>query len=141
MCGTRSWHTYEMHLVSLRKSDVTIPSSSASQFFESLMISSRSTFLRDECRQHCPHISASTILGDKELLKGETTRPLLLNADSEATVDTCTTRTSLASLDNTGYLPEFTFHQFKMSNCSVLFSHVSFRYLNNSELIPLFQSL
>jgi hypothetical protein len=23
MCGTRSWHTYEMHLVSLRKSGVT----------------------------------------------------------------------------------------------------------------------
>jgi hypothetical protein len=25
MCETRSWHTYEMHLVSLRKSGVTLP--------------------------------------------------------------------------------------------------------------------
>jgi hypothetical protein len=45
-------------------------------------------------------MSDSTIFADKELRNEEITRQPVLKADSEATIDTRTTRTSLASFDN-----------------------------------------
>ena len=39
--------------------------------------------------------------GESELQNGSTMHPLVLNADSDATMETDATNTSLATLDNT----------------------------------------
>ena len=63
---------------------------------------------------------ASTVLEANELLKGSKTRPPVLKADLEATIDTGITMTSHATLERITYLVEFTFHQAKISNTNLL---------------------
>ena len=63
--------------------------------------------------------------------------PLVLNANSEATVDIGTTNTSLAILDSTWYLSELVFHHPKISNfTSLLLSQFSAKYFSISLLHP-----
>ena len=58
-------------------------------------------------------INRRTFLGAKLDLKSVTTRPLVLNSDSDATLEACTVRTSLAIFAKEGYLPVPSFnHQF-----------------------------
>ena len=64
--------------------------------------------------QFCVQIKVSTVLGVKELLNGSRMHPPVLNADSEATVDTGMARTSLATSDKNSNLDLLIFHQCKM---------------------------
>jgi hypothetical protein len=59
---------------------------------------------------YCAHINASVISSFKELLKVSITLPPVLNALSEATVDTGIARMSLAIIDKTGYMTALSFH-------------------------------
>ena len=60
----------------------------------------------------------STINGDNELWKGSRTRPAVLKADFEATMDTEIARTCRTTLESTCYRGELTFHQAKISKLS-----------------------
>ena len=75
-----------------------------------------------------------TISGESELRNGSSVYPPVLNADSEATVETGTASTSLANLDNTWYLFELAFHHPNISNCisPLLLSQFSAKYLSIS---------
>jgi hypothetical protein len=77
---------------------------------------------------------ASMLSSFKEFLAGDSVPPLVLNADSEATVDIGTARMSRVSRAKTGYLGAFSFHQDKMSNSSskLASSSGSFRYSSSS---------
>ena len=77
---------------------------------------SASTFMRFEPRnQSCAHIKHWSVNGDKELLKSSRTRPLVLKADSEATVDMGIANISLAMHERIGKRGELHFHQERMS--------------------------
>lgn len=65
---------------------------------------------------------------DNELLKVSNTRPLLLKADSEATMEIGMTNTSRAITARVGYFGTLTFHQFKMSKSIIFTSHPSNKY-------------
>jgi hypothetical protein len=73
---------------------------------------------------------ASMLSSFKEFLAGDSVLPLVLNADSEATVDIGTARMSRVSRAKTRYLGAFSFYQDKMSNSSskLASSSGSFRY-------------
>ena len=76
--------------------------------------------------------------GESELRNGSSMRHLVLNADSEATVETGTASISLAILDSTWYLFELAFHHPKISNfTSLLLSKFSAKYLSISLLHPI----
>ena len=53
----------------------------------------------EDCSQFCEHIKASIVFGCNELQNGSRIRPPVLNADSEATIDTGIANTSLATCD------------------------------------------
>ena len=75
--------------------------------------------------------------GESELQNGSSMHPPVLKADSEATVKTGTTNTSLAILDSTRYLSELAFHHPKISNfTSLLLSQFSTKYFSISFLHP-----
>jgi hypothetical protein len=61
------------------------------------------------------HASVSTVFGAKELLNGSSTRPPVLNADSEAIVEIGMANTSRATSEMIKDFVELTFHQFKIS--------------------------
>lgn len=61
-------------------------------------------------------IKRRTFLGAKLDLKSVTTRPLVLNSDSDATLEACTVRTSLAIFAKEGYLPVPSFNHQKKEN-------------------------
>jgi hypothetical protein len=67
---------------------------------------------------------------DNELLKQSNTRPLVLNADSEATVEIGMASTSRAISASIGYLIPLTFHQPKISKSFIIF-HSSIEYRSN----------
>ena len=79
------------------------------------MDSSTEMGLLDCLSQSCEQIRASTSFGVKELLKLSRTRPPVLNADSEATVEMGTANTSLAIRERTGNLSLLSFHHRKTS--------------------------
>ena len=75
--------------------------------------------------------------GDSELRNGLTMRPPVLNADLDATVETGTTSTSLATLDNTRYLLQLSLHHSYISKfTSFLPSQFSTKYFSISLLQP-----
>ena len=53
--------------------------------------------------------------GDSELRNASQMWPLVLSADSDATVETSTAITSLATLDNTWYLLQLSLHYSNIS--------------------------
>ena len=59
--------------------------------------------------QFCAHTRFWTMRGERELRNGSTMRLPVLNADSDARVETSIASTSLATLDNSGYLLELSF--------------------------------
>ena len=61
------------------------------------------------------HIIASKVFGWSLLLWGLINLPLVLNADSDATVDIGMAKISLAIVCKIGYLLEFAFHQANIS--------------------------
>ena len=65
--------------------------------------------------QFWAHIKASNVLGCNLLRCGLTNLPLVLKADSEATVETWMAKISLAIACKVGYLLPFAFHQANMS--------------------------
>ena len=79
---------------------------------------------------------ASTISGDNELRERSKTRPVILNVDSEATVNTRITRACRTILESTRYHGELTFHQAKISNfSSKTSSQLSNKYLSTSYFV------
>ena len=75
--------------------------------------------------------------GERELQNGSTMRLPVLNADSDGTVETGTASTSLATVDNIGYLLELSFHHPNTSKfTSPLPSQFSAKYLSTSLLQP-----
>jgi len=56
------------------------------------------------------------VRGDNELLNVSNTRPLLLKADSEATVEIGMANTSRAIAARIGYFGALTFHQLRCQN-------------------------
>ena len=89
------------------------------------------------CSQFWAQTRFWTMRGENELRNGSSVRPLVLNTDSEATVETGTTSTSLAILDRTWYLSELAFHHPKISNfTSFLLSQFSAKYFSISLLHP-----
>jgi hypothetical protein len=78
--------------------------------------------------QFCEYIKASTVLGANELREGSKTRPLMVKADSKATVGMGIDKISRAIWASIGNLVEFTFHQFKISKLAFNFSTSSVKY-------------
>jgi hypothetical protein len=75
-----------------------------------------------DLNQLCEHIKASTVVGANELRKGSKTRLPMLKADSEATVVMRIAKTSHAIWAIIVIFVEFTFHQFKISKLTFIFS-------------------
>jgi hypothetical protein len=96
--------------------------------------SSNSSSLRRFFIQFCVQIKASAVSGDNELLKQSNTRPPVLNADSEATVEIGMANTSRAIFVRIVYLDALTFYQPKISKSFIVFSHSSSEYRSNSNL-------
>lgn len=63
----------------------------------------------------CAHIKFCSIIGVKELLKSFGIRPLVLNADSEATFEMGIASMSRANFERTGKQADLHFHQERMS--------------------------
>jgi len=63
-----------------------------------------------DLNQFCVHTNASTVVGANELRKGSNIRPLVLNADSKATVVMGMANTIRAIWASIGNLVEFTLH-------------------------------
>ena len=80
---------------------------------------------------------AWTMNGVSEVLNSFRMRPLVLNADSEATVDTRTANTSWAILANIGNLAALSYHHFRMLKSSLFTSFSSCRYFSYSDLLML----
>ena len=88
--------------------------------------------------QFCGHIRFWTMKGVSELWNGSTMCPLVLNADSDATMEIGTANTLLATLDNTWYLLELPFHHSNISKfTSFLALQCSSKYLTTSLLQPI----
>ena len=111
--------------IHIKKKKIVIPPSSFSNSSTSSMTTRRLIAADEEQSQFWPQMRASTISGDNELRKRSKTRPVILNVDSEATVDTRIARTCCAILESTWYRGELTFHQAKYQT-----SHP--RHLHNS---------
>ena len=73
-----------------------LPDSISSYFSMSSISSRRLIGIGEDRNQFCPQIKASTSFGVKEFRNGSSTRPPVLKADSEATVETGTAKTSHA---------------------------------------------
>ena len=87
--------------------------------------------------QFCEHTKFWTMRGDSELRNGSTMWPPMLNADSDATVETSTASTSLATLDNTWYQLQLSLHYSNISKfTSFLPSQFSAKYFSTSLLQP-----
>ena len=88
--------------------------------------------------QFCEHTRFKTMRGESELRNGSTVRPPVLNADLDSTVKTGTASTSLATLDNTWYLLQLSFHHPNISKLtSFLPSQFSAKYFSRSSLQPI----
>jgi hypothetical protein len=71
--------------------------------------------------------------GVRELLKSSKTRPPVLTADSDATVEMGMDRTLCAKHAIIGNQEEYSFHQSKISNLLVCGSTYLARYFSNSD--------
>ena len=87
--------------------------------------------------QFCAHTRFWTMRGERELRNGSTMRLPVLNADSDARVETSIASTSLATLDNSGYLLELSFlpPQY-LKFTSLLLSQFLAKYFSTSLLQP-----
>ena len=85
--------------------------------------------------QSCAQTRASTVNGVREVRKSSKIRPLVLKADSDATVETGIASTSRAKWAKTGSLGALSFHQTRMSIFLFLSSVSSLRYLSRCSLI------
>ena len=80
-----------------------LPDSISSYSSMSSITSQRLIGIDEDHNQFCPQIRASTIFGVRELRNGSSTRPPVLKADSEATVETGTAILFERELDTCGY--------------------------------------
>lgn len=115
---------------------VRAPSSSSS-LYNSSSFSSMLTTL-DPRIQSLAQIRRSTIVGVSELLKSSRTRPPVLKADSEATVEIGIAKRSRAMRDSIGNLLALPFQYLRMSNPSLSSSLSSEKYLSSSDLVVAF---
>ena len=85
----------------------------------------------------CAHTRFWTVRGEREFRNGLTMRPPVLNVDSNAIVKIDTTSTFLATLGNTWYLLELSFHHSNISKfTSFLPSLFSTKYFSTSLIQP-----
>ena len=80
-----------------------LPDSISSYSSQSSITSWRLIGIGEDCNQFCPQIRASTIFGVRELRNGSSTRPLVLKADLNSTVETGTAMLFERELDTCGY--------------------------------------
>ena len=89
------------------------------------------------CSQFWAQTRFWTMRGERELRNGSSMHLPVLNANSEATIETGTANTTLAILDSTWYLFELAFHHPKISNfTSLLLSQFLAKYFSISLLHP-----